>query len=117
MPGPKIKKGQDITIGREPHSGVVFHAHPRHDDTLPVDLPEKEEHWQDREHIVPTPGDPKGIVGHLQKDWEKEHSAHPHGKIGEKANAPANETQQIGATHNEAETKIHDHDDKGGIKN
>ncbi|CAB4387401.1 unnamed protein product [Rhizophagus irregularis] len=63
-------------IGREPNSAVVFHALPRHDDMIPVDKSdENKERWQDREHIVHPPAmknDPKGIVGHVQKDIGKE---------------------------------------------
>ncbi|CAG8485863.1 5696_t:CDS:2 [Paraglomus brasilianum] len=61
-------------IGREPHSGVVFHALPRHDtisDPSPDELDNDETRWQDVEHVV-TPPAHREIVGRLQKDWEKE---------------------------------------------
>ncbi|CAG8658102.1 14279_t:CDS:2, partial [Ambispora leptoticha] len=91
------------TIGREPNSAVVFHALPRHDSPAdPKDLsrePTKEEHWQDKEHLVhpPTLNDPKGIVGHLQNDWEKEHPKnsareHEHGGTEESHESPHTES-------------------------
>ncbi|CAG8494834.1 9313_t:CDS:2 [Paraglomus occultum] len=59
-------------IGREPHSGVVFHARPRHYTILepsPDELDQNESRWQDIEHFVTPPGH-RAVVGHLQKDWE-----------------------------------------------
>ncbi|CAG8508865.1 1374_t:CDS:2 [Acaulospora morrowiae] len=63
------------SIGREPNSSVVFHALPKHDKDLPAEITDDDRpHWQDREHLVYPPNvkDRKGIVGHLEKDLEKE---------------------------------------------
>ncbi|CAG8543529.1 8556_t:CDS:2 [Ambispora gerdemannii] len=85
-----MSEKKSFSIGREPNSAVVFHALPRHD--FPVDIKDlarentKEEHWQDKEHIVHPSAlnDPKGIVGQLQKDWERgvtEESEESHKKL------------------------------------
>ncbi|CAG8664766.1 1166_t:CDS:1, partial [Ambispora gerdemannii] len=42
---------------REPNSAVVFHALPRHDFLIDIkglarENTTKEEHWQDKEHVV-----------------------------------------------------------------
>ncbi|CAG8490304.1 808_t:CDS:2 [Ambispora gerdemannii] len=62
---------------REPNSAVVLHARLRHD--LSVDIQDlaredtKEEHWQDKEHIVYPPALIVIIIEFLT-DWE-EHGA------------------------------------------
>ncbi|CAG8814388.1 23138_t:CDS:2, partial [Gigaspora rosea] len=57
---------------REPNSAVVFHALPKHDYTVdPSEVPDDRQKWQDKEHRVHLNNDKKGIVGHLQKDWEE----------------------------------------------
>ncbi|CAI2165397.1 7300_t:CDS:2 [Funneliformis geosporum] len=66
---------ENLPIGRDPNSAVVFHALPRHDNPETTENPEIDDvRWQDREHTVHPPGvnDRKGIVGHVEKDWEKE---------------------------------------------
>ncbi|CAG8459872.1 34206_t:CDS:2 [Gigaspora margarita] len=69
---PHPQKVKDLTIGREPNSAVVFHALPKHDYTVnPSEVPDDRQKWQDKEHRVHLNNDKKGIVGHLQKDWEE----------------------------------------------
>ncbi|CAG8435472.1 9993_t:CDS:2 [Funneliformis mosseae] len=48
---------ENIPIGRDPNSAVVYHALPRHDNPeITENLETDEVRWQDREHIVHPPG-------------------------------------------------------------
>ncbi|RIA88156.1 hypothetical protein C1645_826750 [Glomus cerebriforme] len=81
----------DYKIGREPSSAVVFHALPKHDEDIIIEkTDDNKERWQDREHVVHPPlmkNDPKGIVGHVEKDWEKEVKEGKH-KVDQKDSKP-----------------------------
>ena len=93
----------------------MFHTLPRHDLEEPIELSgEERERWQDREHLVKVPGDakgkfiiweicvvflcqsfcllPTGIVGHLEKEWENEHTIQGDRKVDPKA--PQNKTTE-----------------------
>ncbi|CAG8780010.1 14395_t:CDS:2 [Cetraspora pellucida] len=80
MPDPRKKdelpdpqKVKDISIGRDPNSAVIFHALPRRSYTVdPNEVPDDRQKWQDQDHrIYVNDRDRKGIVGHLEKDWEE----------------------------------------------
>ncbi|KAF0516434.1 hypothetical protein F8M41_017098 [Gigaspora margarita] len=73
---PDPQKVKNLAAGRDPSSAVATRALPKHDYTHeftvePSEVLDDEPKWQDQEHRVHADNDKKGVVGHLQKDWEE----------------------------------------------